>query len=334
MRADGVDPLILDAGDIFFSTSKLNDKNIKSEIHRAKSIINGYEDIGCNAINVGHYEVLNGLNFLNSITNETEIPFISANLRYAKSKDLIFQPYMLFKKDGLKIGVVGVTSKLPDTSETIVADDYIDAGNKYIDPLSKDVDIIVLLVNCTRSEQASLNKNFPNADFIITSGSTNMTRSNNSQASEGPLVFSCGKQGKYLITAELALKDKNEMFVDITAEEKKINQIRKRFERLQKKDPNKSLEELYADQSNVLKLIDGYRKDEADSKKLIEKAVNKLKYNTLALNRKVGDDTKMLKFVNSAVATCEILNPQEKNKKISKGEKSSLGHSSHDGHNH
>ena len=117
---------------------------------------------------------------------------------------------------------------------------------------------------------------------------------------------------------------------------KKNNNKIKRIlsEILQKKDPNKSLEELYADQSNVLKLIDGYRKDEADSKKLIEKAVNKLKYNTLALNRKIGDDPKMLKFVNSAVATCEILNPQEKNKKISKGEKSSLGHSSHDGHNH
>ena len=67
MRADGVDPLILDAGDIFFSTSKLDDKNRKSQIHRAKSIISGYGKIGCNVINVGHYEVLNGLNFLNSI---------------------------------------------------------------------------------------------------------------------------------------------------------------------------------------------------------------------------------------------------------------------------
>ena len=129
MRADGIDPLILDAGDIFFSTSKLDDKNRKSQIHRAKSIISGYGKIGCNVINVGHYEVLNGLNFLNSIIQDTEIPFISANLRDSKSKDLLFEPYKIFKRDGLKIGVVGVTSNLPDTSNAISADNYIVAGN-------------------------------------------------------------------------------------------------------------------------------------------------------------------------------------------------------------
>lgn len=333
MRADGIDPLILDAGDIFFSTSKLDDKNRKSQIHRAKSIISGYGKIGCNVINVGHYEVLNGLNFLNSIIQDTEIPFISANLRDSKSKDLLFEPYKIFKRDGLKIGVVGVTSNLPDTSNAISADNYIVAGNKYINTLSKDADIIVLLANCTRNEQSSLNENFPNADFIITSGSTNMTRSSNPQASEGALVYSCGKQGKYLITVNLTLKDKSKTIVDITAEEKKINQIKKRFERLQKKDPSKSLRELYADQSNVLKLIDGYKEDEKLSKELIEKAVNKLRYNTLALNRKVGDDPNMLKFVNSAVSTCEILNSKDKNGKNIKGNKSS-SHTSHNGHKH
>jgi len=334
MKASGIDPLILDAGDIFFSTSKLNDKNLKSEIHRAKSIINGYEKIGCNIINVGHYEVLNGLNFLEDITQNTEIPFISANLRNAKSKDLLFQPYKIFKRDGLKIGVIGVTSNLPDTSTTMIADNYIDAGNNFINTLSKDVDVTVLLANCTRSEQSSLNENFPNADFIIASGSTNMTRSSNSQASDGPLVYSCGKQGKYLITADLTIKDKNENFVDITAEEKKINQINKRFERLQKKDPNKTLEQIYADQSNVLKLIEGYKEDEIVSKELIKKAVNKLRYKTIALNQKIGEDPAMLKFVNSAVSTCEILNPKSKNKRNSKAKKSPLDHSSHDGHNH
>lgn len=333
MRADGVDPLILDAGDIFFSTSKLDDKNRKSQIHRAKSIISGYGEIGCNVINVGHYEVLNGLNFLNSIIQDTEIPFISANLRDSKSKDLLFKPYKIFKRDGLKIGVVGVTSNLPDTSNSISADNYIVAGNKYINTLSQDADIIVLLANCSRNEQSSLNENFPNADFIIASGSTNMTRSGNPQASEGPLVYSCGKQGKYLITVNLTLKDKSKTIVDITSEEKKINQIKKRFDRLQKKDPSKSLGELYADQSNVLKLIDGYKEDEKLSKELIEKAVNKLRYNTLALNRKVGDDPNMLKFVNSAVSTCEILNPKDKNGKNIKGNISS-SHKSHNGHKH
>ena len=307
--------------EIFSSApQKLNDKNLKSQIHRAKSIIEGYSKIGCDVINIGQYEVLNGLSFLNQISKGTDIEFISANLRDSKSGDLLFQPYKIFKRGGLKIGVIGVTSNLPDTSKKILADNYVDAGNKYINTISKDVDVTVLLANCKRNEHSGLNEKFSNADFIITSGSTNLTRSNTPQAKEGPLVYSCGKQGKYLITADVTLNDKNKNFIDITAEEKNRSD-RERFDRLQKKDPNKSLEEIYADQSNVLKLIDGYRKDAIVSEELIRKAVNKLKYNTLALNSKIGDDPEMLRFINSAVSKCDILNPKVKNGKNGKQKK-------------
>lgn len=333
MKSNGIDPLILDAGDILFSTTKLNESNIKSQIHRANSIIKGYEKIGCHVINIGKYEILNGLSFLNGIVEKTNIPFISANLKDLESGDLLFQPYKIFERDGLNIGVIGVTDNLPDTSKNIMAEDFVKAGNRYIDKLKNEVDVIVLLANCERGKQASLNEKFPNADFVITSGSTNMTRSTNPQADMGPLVYSCGKQGKYLITIDLTLRDKNKTFVDITAEQKKIDQIKKRFDRLQKKNPNESLEEIYANQTNVLKLIDGYKKDEIISRDLIKNSVNKLKYNTLPLNRNILDDPDMLKFVNSAVSTCEILNP----KKVSnngKGNKSALSRSKHHGHNH
>ena len=60
----GIDPLVLDAGDLFFSTTKLDENNKESELYRAEAILEGYNRIGCDAINVGHYEMLNGLKFL------------------------------------------------------------------------------------------------------------------------------------------------------------------------------------------------------------------------------------------------------------------------------
>ena len=58
MRKAGEDPLILDSGDLFFSTSSINENNVASERYRAGSILKGYEKIGCDAINVGRYELL------------------------------------------------------------------------------------------------------------------------------------------------------------------------------------------------------------------------------------------------------------------------------------
>jgi hypothetical protein len=138
------------------------------------------------------------------------------------------------------------------------------------------------------------------------------------------------------VTLDIELKDKNKPFIDVSAEEKKLKQISKRFERLQKKDPSKTLEDLYADQSNVLKLIEGYKIDEITSKNLIESSVNKLKYKTIGLSRKVQDDPEMLKFVNSSVETCALLKPKSKKKNIlnNKAKTPPRGHSNHDGHNH
>ena len=39
IKENGIDPLILDAGDIFFSSSNINDVNRKSEMFRAQSIL-------------------------------------------------------------------------------------------------------------------------------------------------------------------------------------------------------------------------------------------------------------------------------------------------------
>ena len=50
LRDSGVDPLIIDAGDLFFSTENLNSTNKKSELYRAAAILEGYNRVGCDAI--------------------------------------------------------------------------------------------------------------------------------------------------------------------------------------------------------------------------------------------------------------------------------------------
>ena len=328
MRANGVDPLILDAGDLFFSTKAINDSNRNSEVYRAKAILEGYQKIGCDAINIGHYEILNGLSFLKNITKKTGLPFISSNIKDSSTDELLFEPYRILHRDELKIGVVGSTNLMPDTCKSISTDDFIESCNKYANQIANDVDVIVALVNANRSDQNGLVDRMPNVDFIITSGSTNMSRSNSPQKKEGPYIYSCGKQGKYLLSLSIDIKDNSTPFVDVSAAEKKIDSANKRFERLQKKDPEKSLDEIYKDQENVLKLIKKYREDIVESETLIASAVNTIEFEPIPLNKKVEDDEELLAFVTKSVKQCDALGPKKPSKP--NNSKKSL----HKGHNH
>ena len=302
--------MILDAGDLFFSTPKLTKINHASELYRASAILEGYGKIGCDAINIGHYEMLGGLPFLKEMDSQSDIPFVSANIRDAKTNELLFDPFIIKSKNGLEIGIIGVTDKVPDTSKTILADDFIESGQKYIQDLKNKVDVIVMLVNSDRKTYNDLPENFADADFIVTSGSTNMTRPNNPQKEGGPYLYSCGKQGKYLSVLSVDIKDSKKQIVDISSHETNIKSINKRLARLQKKDPDKPLKELYAQQANVLKLIDQYENDLKISEVVIKSASNTLKYETIALNKKIQDNKDLLAFVDESLATCNSLNPK------------------------
>ena len=328
MRDAGINPLILDAGDLFFSTKNIDATNKSSEIFRANAILEGYQKVGCDAINVGQYEVLNGLSFLREMEKTTDIPFISSNLKDSKSGELLFDPYIIFERGEIKIGVVGATDLVPDTMKAIQSDDFIESCNRFSKELKNKVDIVVALVNASRSTQNGLPEKMPNVDFIVTSGNTSMSRTNSPQVENGPFLYSCGKQGKYFLTLTLDIKEKGVSFVDVSAEEKKVKSVQKRFDRLQKKDPDKNLEEIYADQENVLNLIKKYREDLKISEEVIASAINTLQYQTNPLNNKIGDDAELLAFVTSSVKTCDALAP--KKKPVNQNKNKNNRHKGHD----
>ena len=307
MRNAGENPVILDAGDLFFSTPNLNSGNSQSELHRANAIMSGYEKIGCDAINVGKYELLAGLSFLKEQASKTSIPFVSANLRDATTGELLFDPYVIIDRGTLKVGIIGLTNLVPDTMKTITVDDYQKAGKDFITDIKNKVDIVVLMVNSDRNSYKSLPDEFPDADFIYVSGSTMRTRPNMPQKNGGPYLYSNGKQGKYLTVIDLDVKSGEEPIIDVSSIQDKIKSVNRRFDRLQKKDPDKQLEEIYANQENVLSLIERYRKGLFEAEAALAAAVNTMNFQSVPLSRKIQDDPEMIAFVDETLATCNSL---------------------------
>ena len=307
MRQEGRDPVILDAGDLFFSTPELNDSNRVSEQFRANAILKGYGKIGCDAINVGHYELSAGLEFLLESARRSTTPFISANLRDADTYKLLFEPYLLIQRQGLTIGVVGLTNLVPDTTSAVVMEDYLAAGRRAIDRIRGRVDVVVVLVNSERKSYGVLPQEFPKADLIYTSGSTMMTRPMMKQAEEGPFLYSSGREGRYLNVTDLNIVDKKKPLVNVSYLQENMKYTMRKLDRLGDADPEKSLEEIYAGQKNVLNTISQGRAGIARAATTLESAVNTLHFQNAAMDKSIKDDTDMAAFVSQSLTTCSGL---------------------------
>jgi len=307
MNEDGKNPIILDAGDLFFSTPTLHDSIRSSESYRASAIIKGYGQIGCDAINVGHYELANGLPFLLDITQSTSIPFISANLKDATTGKLLFEPYIILRRSDLKIGIIGLTDLASDSIPELVVDDYIVAGQEFISKIKKKVDVVVMLVNSDRSTYKDLPTHFLDADLIYTSGSSSLTRPMMRQLVDGPYLYSSGREGRYLNVTELNIKNKSYPVTNVSYLEEKMNYTRRILDRLQDSVTEKTLEEIYAGQEAVLEKIAQSRNSITHNREILEAAVNTLYFENVPMGKEIIDDENMISFVNETLSKCSEL---------------------------
>jgi len=306
----GKDPIILDAGDLLFSTPTLHDSTRESEFYRATAVIEGFEKIGCDAINVGHYELAAGLPLLLGLTKTTSIPFISANLRDAYTDELLFDPYLMIQRDGLTLGIIGLTDLVPDSVDGVVVDDYVVAGDEYISKLKNQVDMIILLINSDRSTYKNLPSVFPDAALIYTSGSTMLTRPMMAQEENGPFVFSCGREGRYLNLVNVSLVNKNDLVINKSYFEEKIKYVNRRIDRYIDKDPNTPIETLYADQPSILSAINDSKKEIKRMQGWLERAENIVEFQNLSMDATIKDDPTMFNFVNQTLEKCSDLKVQ------------------------
>jgi len=281
-------------------------QNIEADKLKAKALMQGYEKIGCDVLNIGGFDLATGLDFIYSLQEEINIPFISANLTDT-SDQLLFDPYEIVEKSGFKIGITGVSDHIPKHIVDVNKRPYKEAGNAAIEGLKTKVDFIVLLVNIKYTKPKTIAADFPDADYIFLSRNTLKTRPSLAQVENGPFVYGSGIQGKYLTVVEMDIKNNEESLVDISTAKEKLSSINRRLKQMQKNNPDNSLEEIYADKPKVLKLITDYRQQIIKYEAIMANAVNTTSFRTLPLSKSVGEDPELLAFVNETLATCESL---------------------------
>ena len=260
-------------------------------------MIDGYETIGYDAVNVGGYDLAAGYTFLKSIADSTSIPFLSANLLDKESGDHVFDPYIIIDRPPFKIGVVGVTNLLPPNVTEIAMEDYLSTGKTLIKELKEKTHLVIMLVNADKKDKGKVIQEFADADYIFISRDTQKTHRTQAQAT-GPIIYSPGKQGKYLAVIDLNIVHLDSPFVDVSFYKKQIKSAENRIANFQKKDPDKSLEDIYINQPNILRNIDVLNQQIKSANIQLTSGVNQSEFKLVSMNKKIGDDLDMLAFVD------------------------------------
>jgi len=103
VAAEGGSVLLLSGGDI-------NTGVPESDLQDAEPDFRGMNLIGYDAMAVGNHEFDNPLTVLRQQEKWSKFPFLSANIYQKSTGERLFKPWALFKREDLKIAVIGLTT--------------------------------------------------------------------------------------------------------------------------------------------------------------------------------------------------------------------------------
>lgn len=164
--------LLLDSGDVFFGA--LNELVGPPAFYALKTatMVRAMNRIGYDAATVGEDDFAEGADFLRRGIEEADFPFLCANLFGPQGK-LVFQPYCLLHRAGLRIGVVAfldghvVTDQYRSTLHNLRIVDPFDAARKILPGLRRRSDLVVALLHFNLIDTDAFLKANPEIDVAL-----------------------------------------------------------------------------------------------------------------------------------------------------------------------
>ena len=202
-REKYADLLLLDAGNALMSRIPVTAKTQGGVIIQAMNMM-GYD-----AFTVGDEDLGLGLKVLKEREAEADFPFLSANLVYADSKELVFAPYTVVTVGGRNVGILGLSGSqepMPrDVGDDVVLDLLAPAevARQYVDELSGNADIIVVLSLMGLDADRALAQSVDGIDLIVGGASQNILGEPRLIPNTTTVVVQAGARGEWVGRVEL-----------------------------------------------------------------------------------------------------------------------------------
>lgn len=207
LRAVYPDLLLLGAGDNR-SGNPINDRYTKV----AYPMVALMNEAGFEASAFGNHEWDGGPKALSDVVNWSNFPYLCANVTFDDSLNIPCQPYKIFERDGLKIGVIGAIqvgeNGLPDFHPKHANgshfENIVDVLPRY-EFLRDSCNMVVLLSHCGHEEERELAEKFPWLDAIF--GGHSHTKVGETTIVNGVLVTQSEYKLKYFTLSTFTLLD-------------------------------------------------------------------------------------------------------------------------------
>ncbi len=160
--------LLLDAGDVVQGTPYYN-------LFSGRAEIESMSQIGYDAATIGNHEFDKGMDSLKMIYELANFPIVCCNYDMSKTPlKHVVKPYVILKKSGLKIGIMGVGTNPEGLIQKnkyteMVFLPVVETANKYAEILKvkKKCDIVICLTHIGYRNDLNLAAKSRNIDFFI-----------------------------------------------------------------------------------------------------------------------------------------------------------------------
>ncbi len=302
MKKEGKKILLLDTGNLLFRKPAQTETKRRDALLRVDLLIQSYNEMGYDVVNVGEKDLMMGLKFLSDVSQKAKFSFISANLIDKKTQKAIFSPYVIKEIAGLKIAMLGL---LDDQFNPTLRE--IDPGLTILDPITTSkgltkglreyCDLIVALSQLGESKDKKLARENPQIDLIL-GGGGEAKRAVMERVNEVP-IYRLEPRGGYLGRVDYTLSDVKRPINFLISSER--DELEKKLERLIirsmqiKSEMAKSgkQEEMRVKE---LKFLESKQK-EVEKTLLALEGKNVYRHTAIPVQLAVEDDPKMMKGV-------------------------------------
>jgi 5'-nucleotidase len=187
--------------------------------------------VGFDLTTFGNHEWDAGVEALHHVMDIADFPFVCANVTFDDSLNMEHSPYVIFERNGLKIGVIGAIqlglNGLPDFHPDKAAGSHFRPAVEVIPDylfLRDNCNALFLLSHCGFEEDVELANKFPQLDAIF--GGHSHTLVDSTRLFNGVMVTQAMSRMRYL-TLNTFTFDKNGKMIDKHSEVISINDINK-----------------------------------------------------------------------------------------------------------
>lgn len=175
MKKEGRKILLFDTGNLFFRKPLQTETKRKDALMRAELLVQSYNEMGYEVVNVGEKDLMMGSKFLIDLTQKAKFQLITANLVEKKNLAPLFKPYVIKEISGLKVGIFGLLDDffiqaIQEKDPNLMILDPLSTSKSVTKTLREQCDLIVLLSQLGESRDRRLARENSQIDLILGGG--------------------------------------------------------------------------------------------------------------------------------------------------------------------